>query len=176
MAACKEFGAECVMTSADHQSGTDRIAEAVAAVRCRILWSMCRAMSRRSTRQISINLPSLLVDNPKCQMATLVAGFESKEQIGDPNIVKVVVDKDGYAIYFSRSVIPYDRTAGGHGRYKKLSAASGNLCVSKRVFEYNHQTAADDRLKKSKNLNSYGRLKTAIRILDGKGRTYLRRH
>ena len=72
----------------------------------------------------------LLLDNPKCQMATLAADFETKEQIADPNIVKVIVCRAGFtppipvktdcgrAIYFSRSVIPYDRENGGIGPVK----------------------------------------------------------
>jgi 3-deoxy-manno-octulosonate cytidylyltransferase (CMP-KDO synthetase) len=51
-------------------------------------------------------------------MATLAADFETTEQVSDPNIVKVVLDKDSHAIYFSRSVIPYDRMVGGIGAVK----------------------------------------------------------
>jgi 3-deoxy-manno-octulosonate cytidylyltransferase (CMP-KDO synthetase) len=117
LSVCKEFGGECVMTSPDHQSGTDRIAEAVAAIDGDIVVNVQGDEPEIDPANID-KLAKLLVDNPKCQMATLVAGFESKEQIGDANIVKVVVDKNGYAIYFSRSVIPYDRMAGGAGDIK----------------------------------------------------------
>jgi 3-deoxy-manno-octulosonate cytidylyltransferase (CMP-KDO synthetase) len=117
LAACKEFGGECVMTSADHQSGTDRIAEAVAAYDVDIVVNVQGDEPEIDPANID-KLAKLLVDNPKCQMATLVAAFENREQVGDANIVKVVVDKDGYAIYFSRSVTPYDRTAGGVGDIK----------------------------------------------------------
>lgn len=175
LAACKEFGGECVMTSPDHQSGTDRIAEAVAAYDVKLAteatentevnkgtnsntikanmateplaslgvpsghatqpstFGGCHPSQATTGYDIVVNvqgdepeidpanidkLAKLLVDNPKCQMATLVAAFESKEQVSDANIVKVIVDKNGYAIYFSRSVIPYDRTAGGAGDIK----------------------------------------------------------
>ena len=117
LAACKEFGGECVMTARDHQSGTDRIAEAVAAYDVDIVVNVQGDEPEIDPANID-TLAQLLIDNPQCQMATLVAGFESKEQIGDANIVKVIVDKNGYAIYFSRSVIPYDRTAGGVGEVK----------------------------------------------------------
>jgi 3-deoxy-manno-octulosonate cytidylyltransferase (CMP-KDO synthetase) len=114
MAACKEFGAECVMTSAEHQTGTDRIAEAVAAIDVDIVVNIQADEPEIDPSSID-KLAKLLVDNPKCPMATLTADFENEEQISDANIVKVVVDKDNYAIYFSRSVIPYDRSAQGIG-------------------------------------------------------------
>jgi 3-deoxy-manno-octulosonate cytidylyltransferase (CMP-KDO synthetase) len=133
--AAKSFGAECVMTSPDCPSGTDRIAQAIqklSAIRYPL-----------SANDIVVNLQAdepeidpanidavakLLVDNPKCQMATLAADFETQSQIADPNIVKVVVAETSNqqpatsnlqrAIYFSRSVIPYDREGGGIGPVK----------------------------------------------------------
>ena len=63
----------------------------------------------------------MLIDNPDCPMATLATGFAGAEQIADPNVVKVIVSSlDGpvKAIYFSRSVIPYDRDSGGIGDIK----------------------------------------------------------
>ncbi|NQV34431.1 MAG: hypothetical protein HQ515_17180, partial [Phycisphaeraceae bacterium] len=50
-----------------------------------------------------------------CPMATLAAPLTAREQIENPNIVKVITDQSGRAIYFSRSVIPYDRDAAGMG-------------------------------------------------------------
>ena len=137
--AAKSFGAECIMTNPDCPSGTDRIAEAIQEL------SACPERSRRAERcplnadDIVVNLQAdepeidpanidavakLLLDNPDYPMATLVAEFENTEQIADPNIVKVIVTQyarrnthDGplRAIYFSRSVIPYDRQQGGIG-------------------------------------------------------------
>jgi 3-deoxy-manno-octulosonate cytidylyltransferase (CMP-KDO synthetase) len=128
--AAKSFSAECIMTSPDCLSGTDRIAEAIqklSAERCPL-----------NAEDIVVNLQAdepeidpanidtvakLLVDNPSSQMATLAADFETKEQIADPNIVKVVTSHESRAtrdapvraIYFSRSVIPYDREHAGIG-------------------------------------------------------------
>ena len=129
-AAAKSFGAECILTSPEHKSGTDRIAEAVK--------KLADSGQRTADRQGELNairytlnandivvnvqadepeidpenidfLARLLMENPDCSMATLAAKFENIEQIADPNIVKVVVDGSDYAIYFSRAVIPYDR-------------------------------------------------------------------
>ena len=112
--ACKRFGAPCVLTSAEHQSGTDRIAEAVAGIDVDVIVNVQGDEPEIEPQNIDL-LAKLLLDNPQAQMATLVADFENKQQIADPNIVKAIVDKDGYAIYFSRSVIPFSRTDGGTG-------------------------------------------------------------
>lgn len=114
MRACGEFGADCVMTSVDHQSGTDRIAEAVADIEADVILNLQADEPEIDPGDIDY-LAGLLLNNPDADMATLVAGFGDASQVSDPNIVKAIVDKDGRAIYFSRSVIPYDRDAGGVG-------------------------------------------------------------
>ena len=112
--ACKSFCAACVMTSSDHQSGTDRIAEAVNHIEADIIINIQADEPEIDPANIDL-IAKLLIDNPKVNMATLIAKFDSKEQIVNPNIIKVVIDENGFARYFSRSVIPYDRNAGGAG-------------------------------------------------------------
>ncbi len=114
-AAAKSFGAECILTSPEHKSGTDRIAEAVADIDVDIVVNLQADEPEIDPENIDY-LAKLLLDNHQCRMATLVAEFENAEQLKDPNIVKVVVDKDNYAIYFSRSVIPYNREKSGIGK------------------------------------------------------------
>jgi 3-deoxy-manno-octulosonate cytidylyltransferase (CMP-KDO synthetase) len=115
--AAKSFGAECIMTNPDCPSGTDRIAEAVGGLDFDIVVNLQGDEPEIDPANID-TVAKLLVDNPKSSMATLVAEFETKEQIADPNIVKAVVSSVGKAIYFSRSVIPYDREQGGIGEIK----------------------------------------------------------
>jgi 3-deoxy-manno-octulosonate cytidylyltransferase (CMP-KDO synthetase) len=114
VAAAAEFGAECVLTSPDHQSGTDRIAEAVEKIadsvqRIADSDDMEKLNAIRYTlnaNDIVINLQGdepeidpanidylaqMMVDNPDCPMATLSADFQSSQQVADPNIVKVIV-------------------------------------------------------------------------------------
>jgi len=114
MAACSEFGGACVMTSIEHQSGTDRIAEAVAALDVDIIVNLQADEPEIDPSYID-RVAGLLIDNPDAGMATLLAPFESADDVANPNIVKCITEKDGKAIYFSRSVIPYDRQAGGVG-------------------------------------------------------------
>jgi 3-deoxy-manno-octulosonate cytidylyltransferase (CMP-KDO synthetase) len=122
--AAKSFGAECIMTNPDCPSGTDRIAEAVGGMDFDIVVNLQGDEPEIDPANID-TVAKLLADNPKSQMATLVTDFETKEQIADPNLVKVVVSSIEHrassidkAIYFSRSVIPYDRQQGGIGEIK----------------------------------------------------------
>lgn len=144
--AARTFGAECVLTSTKHNSGTDRIAEAVGRTDAEIIINVQGDEPQIDPDHIDY-LARLLLDSPDAPMATLAAGFASREQIADPNVVKVVVaiadcgpgsksgvttlriadsgagqatanrlpDHGAKAIYFSRSVIPYDRERAGVG-------------------------------------------------------------
>jgi 3-deoxy-manno-octulosonate cytidylyltransferase (CMP-KDO synthetase) len=114
-AAAESFGAECVLTSPEHKSGTDRIAEAVADLDVDIVVNLQADEPEIDPENIDY-LAKLLLDNPDCQMATLAADFQNVEQVSNPNIVKVTVNSNNYALYFSRSVIPYDRQGEGVGR------------------------------------------------------------
>ncbi len=120
--AAKSFGAECVMTNPDCASGTDRIAEAAGGLDFDIVVNLQGDEPEIDPANIDA-VAKLLLDNPDYPMATLAAEFENESQITNPNIVKVVTaysgqrsaDSKKVAIYFSRSVIPYDRGQGGIG-------------------------------------------------------------
>lgn len=112
--AARSFGADVVMTSREHQSGTDRIAEAVGDIDVEIVVNLQGDEPEIDPNNIDL-VAELLLNNPDYPMATLVARFQRPEQILDPNIVKAVLDQNGAAIYFSRSVIPYDREKAGVG-------------------------------------------------------------
>ena len=112
--ACAEFRGDCVMTSVAHQSGTDRIAEAVADIDGDIIVNLQADEPEIDPSYID-RVAGLLVDNSDASMATLLAPFETADDVSNPNIVKCITDLTGRAIYFSRSAIPYDRNAGGVG-------------------------------------------------------------
>lgn len=121
MQACWEFGAPCVMTRSDHPSGTDRIAEAVGGLDCEIVVNL-QADEPEINPEYLNRAAELLKEHPEADMATLLAPFETVHEVSDPNIVKCVTDARGRAVYFSRSVIPYDRSHGGVGvvqQYKR---------------------------------------------------------
>ncbi len=112
--AAESFGAPCVLTRADHRSGTDRIAEAVADLDADIVVNVQGDEPEIDPDHIDL-LARLLVENPDVPMATLASPLRQAEQVADPNVVKAIVDTRGRAIYFSRSAIPYDRDKGGIG-------------------------------------------------------------
>ena len=146
--AAKSFGAECIMTNPDCPSGTDRIAEAVGGLDFDIVVNLQGDEPEIDPANID-TVAKLLVDNPKSSMATLVAEFETKGQIADPNIVKVVVTSIKYrassiAQYTSQdSVIPYDREQGGIGSVKELFASYRHICLSQRFSAEDYKIAAD---------------------------------
>ena len=118
VAAAKSFGAECVLTSPDHQSGTDRIAEAVADMDVEIVVNLQADEPEIDPANIDY-LAKMLVEHPDYPMATLAAAFQTAEQVADPNIVKVITNRKGGAIYFSRLPIPYDREEAGVGNVRQ---------------------------------------------------------
>lgn len=133
--ACNTFGADCIMTSASHQSGTDRIAEAVAKIDTNIVINVQGDEPEIEPANIEL-LAGLMIDNPKAKMATLIAKFETKEQIENPNIVKVIIDKDRNAKYFSRSVIPCCRKNGPIGDIKDYYRHLGIYAYTKDFLLY----------------------------------------
>jgi len=112
--AAKTFGAQCVLTSPEHKSGTDRIAEAVADMDVDIVVNLQADEPEIDPGNIDY-LAELLIKNPDYPIATLAANFQSRGQISDPNIVKVIMDCSNRAIYFSRAPIPYNREKSGVG-------------------------------------------------------------
>lgn len=103
------FGGKAIMTRPDHQSGTDRICEALDKI--------------GGDYDVVINIqgdepfiqPSQICtvmecfDNPQTQIATLGKPFENLESVKNPNSPKIILDNNGFAMYFSRSVIPFIR-------------------------------------------------------------------
>jgi 3-deoxy-manno-octulosonate cytidylyltransferase (CMP-KDO synthetase) len=113
-AVCRGFGARVELTSTEHASGTDRIAE----LAHRFEWD---------EQQIVVNVQGdeplisplciaqtarLLGWHPQASIATLMTPLESEAEFRDPNFAKVVTDKEGWALYFSRAPIPWPRDGG----------------------------------------------------------------
>lgn len=109
----RRFGGKVVMTSAAHRSGTDRIAEAVsglAAADGDIVVNIQGDQPLFEPSQID-EVVKPLMDEPSVQFATLIYRIRRTEEINDPNAVKVVFDRNHFALYFSRSPIPCYRDA-----------------------------------------------------------------
>ncbi len=107
----RAFGAPVRMTRAGHASGTDRVAEAASADNADLVVNIQGDEPLIDPAAIDAAvLP--LADDPSIPMGTLKKRIEDPSQISNPNVVKVVTDRGGNAIYFSRSPIPYHRHGG----------------------------------------------------------------
>jgi 3-deoxy-manno-octulosonate cytidylyltransferase (CMP-KDO synthetase) len=106
-AACRDFGAEVALTRADHASGTDRIAEVAAGLDCDVVVNVQGDEPLIEGFAIDAVVEALAGD-PDVPIATLVHAADADAQ-NDPNRVKVVLDRRGRALYFSRSAIPFVR-------------------------------------------------------------------
>jgi 3-deoxy-manno-octulosonate cytidylyltransferase (CMP-KDO synthetase) len=105
--ALRPFETRCVMTSPAHQSGTDRIAEVVATLSDEIVVNV-----QGDEPEIDPSIVDSLIarlESSKDDMATAATPFPTGADPNDPNLVKVVLSRAGGAIYFSRSVIPFNR-------------------------------------------------------------------
>jgi 3-deoxy-manno-octulosonate cytidylyltransferase (CMP-KDO synthetase) len=107
-----EAGGEVLMTSPDHQSGTDRIAEVAARVRADIYLNVQGDQPFIAPEDLEALAAPMLADTGLA-MATLATPITSAEEWANPNKVKVVCDARGDALYFSRSPIPFARDRGG---------------------------------------------------------------
>jgi len=106
--AARGFGAPVRMTRSDHLSGTDRVAEAASADTAELVVNIQGDEPLIDPTAIDAAILPLLHD-PSIEMGTLKKRIEDAREIGDPNVVKVVTDRFGNAIYFSRSTIPFVR-------------------------------------------------------------------
>lgn len=100
------FGAKVVMTSKSHVCGTDRIAEVINPLDVKIVVNIQADEPLIHPTMIDSLARALLEDN-SVSMATIMKRIDDPALINDSNVVKVVTDKNNFALYFSRSVIPY---------------------------------------------------------------------
>ncbi len=126
--AVRGFGGEAVMTSPHHQTGSDRLAEAVRATDAEIVVNVQGDEPMLDPRAIEAALLPLLRD-PQLQMSTLSLPLTSAEEMLSPSVVKVVADARGDALYFSRSPIPFVRLSGSTDpRAAAEQAVARGLC------------------------------------------------
>lgn len=117
LAACRSFGAEGVMTSADHVSGTDRLEEVARTLGFSADHRVINVQGDEPLippaliNQVAANLAS----NPEASISTLCEEIRDAEAVFNPNVVKVVFDHRGMAHYFSRAPIPWARDAWAGG-------------------------------------------------------------
>lgn len=117
---CKNFGAEVEMTSTNHKSGSDRIAE-VASRHPEIGYIINLQGDEPLIEQANIELVIKgVLEDEKADISTLLREIKDEEEAQNPNLVKCVFDVNNYAMYFSRSKIPYERNSGKSRIYGHL--------------------------------------------------------
>lgn len=104
---CRSFGMNVMMTSAAHRTGADRVAEAARRTDGDIYLNIQGDEPLIDPHAISQIIDAMLSD-PSCYYVGLRSRLEGKDELNNPNVVKTVTDRDGYAIYFSRAPIPYN--------------------------------------------------------------------
>ena len=104
----RAFGGVACLTSPDHPSGTDRLAEVAAALASEIVVNVQGDEPLIEPSMIDEAVEPLLAD-PMVVMSTLRKRIDDESELRNPNVTKVVVDREGYALYFSRAPIPFAR-------------------------------------------------------------------
>ncbi|MCG0017632.1 3-deoxy-manno-octulosonate cytidylyltransferase [Winogradskyella immobilis] len=113
-------GGKAIMSIAEHESGSDRIAEAVANIDCDIVVNVQGDEPFTERKSLEKVLEVFKDDNQKTiDLASLMVEIRDWDEISNPNTVKVIVDQNRFALYFSRSPIPYPRDKNVDTRYFK---------------------------------------------------------
>ncbi len=107
--AVRAFGGDVRMTSASHQSGTDRIAEVARAIECDLIVNVQGDEPLLQPAMID-EAVSAFDGDPSLAMSTLRRRIDDPAELLNPNVTKVVVDRHDYALYFSRAPIPHVRS------------------------------------------------------------------
>ncbi|MBI4903741.1 MAG: 3-deoxy-manno-octulosonate cytidylyltransferase [Acidobacteria bacterium] len=153
----RQFRATVRMTRADHLSGTDRVAEVASADTASIIVNIQGDEPLIDPAAIDAATLALL-DDFDAPMATLRKKIEDRSEINNPNVVKVVTDRSGNAIYFSRSPIPYDRGQNA-GYYKHIG-----LYVYRRDFLLSYSQLPVGPLEDAERLEQLRALENGYRI------------
>jgi 3-deoxy-manno-octulosonate cytidylyltransferase (CMP-KDO synthetase) len=110
-AACDEHRIECLLTSPDHPTGTDRLAEVAQLLK---LPSSALVVNVQGDEplippELINQVAQTLADHMECAISTVAVPIHDAAEIQNPNVVKVVLNRDGEALYFSRAPIPFVR-------------------------------------------------------------------
>ena len=174
------FGGKAVMTSSAHQSGTDRCAEAAEKIAAIEGFSPDAVINIQGDepfiRPEQINLLASCFDDPSVEIATLVRKVEAGEDLANPNQPKEVIDLSGYAIYFSRSVIPYLRDVPAaewitrHTYYKHIGLYGYRTDILKRLTSLPRSPLEKaESLEQNRWLENGFRIKTALTLWENIG-------
>ncbi|MGW8311636.1 MAG: 3-deoxy-manno-octulosonate cytidylyltransferase [Desulfuromonadales bacterium] len=164
--AVESFGGKAVLTRADHPTGTDRLAEVAAGLDAQLIVNVQGDEPLIEPAMIRAVVSPLLADHT-IPMGTLKTPLTSLSEYHDPNVVKVVTDQQGFALYFSRAPIPYPRdiTNGLDRDWPRLATAKHiGLYVYRRDFLLRYPTLEPTPLEKQECLEQLRALEHGYRI------------
>lgn len=148
---CEHFTSNIIMTAKEHESGTDRLAEAVESIECDDIINVQGDEPLMDPRLISSLAKSL--ENKDVKIVSAMHKITTTAELKSPNSVKVTIDRYSNALYFSRSIIPHHRD---------------NLDVL-----VNHHTTIPEPLRFYKHIGIYGYTKTFLKMYSQMEQTYL---
>ena len=156
--AMQNCNGKAMMTAADHPTGTDRLAEVAAAYADIDVIINVQGDEPLIDPEVIDNLAAAFDEDKDLQMATVMTKMDEEEK-NNPNNVKVVTDKRGYALYFSRSLVPYPRVATGVATYKHIG-----IYAYKRDFLLNYAKMEPTILEQTESLEQLRVLENGYKI------------
>jgi 3-deoxy-manno-octulosonate cytidylyltransferase (CMP-KDO synthetase) len=130
----QSFGGSARLTASSHRSGTDRVAEVAAQCDAEIIVNVQGDEPLIAPQSLDAVIEPFYSD-PELMISTLSSSGSSPEELQNPNVVKVVVDKDGFALYFSRSPIPSFHSASRLGQVQTFYKHIGLYGYRKKFLE-----------------------------------------
>jgi 3-deoxy-manno-octulosonate cytidylyltransferase (CMP-KDO synthetase) len=160
--AVERFGGVAWMTRADHRSGSDRLAEVAAALSCDLVINIQGDEPLLAPEMIAEAVGPLAADE-SIRMGTLCRRIEDPADLSNPNVVKVVTDREGFALYFSRAPIPFARDAEAGLDHRRAFKHIG-LYVYRRDFLLEFARLEPTRLELAESLEQLRALEHGIRV------------
>ena len=157
-AEARRIGAPVRMTRSDHVSGTDRVAEVASADSADLIVNIQGDEPLIDPAAIDLAVLAL-ADEPDIPMGTLKKVIENPAEVTNPNVVKVVTDLAGNAVYFSRSPIPYSREGEAAAHYKHIG-----LYVYQREFLLSYSRLKTGPLEQAERLEQLRAVENGYRI------------
>lgn len=158
----QSFGGCAVMTRKNHPSGTDRVAEVAKKFKSKVIINV-QGDEPLLDPQVVQKLVKTMVQNSAIQMATLAHPMDSIPDWRDPNVVKVIIDKQGDAIHFSRATLPHPRD-GNAKAAMKLALRHVGIYAFRREFLMQYVRWPQSSLEKIEKLEQLRALEHGIKI------------
>lgn len=160
-AAVESHGGKALMTRADHATGTDRLTEVVTAAPYEVYDLIINVQGDEPLIEPELidSLAREFEKDEELMMATVKTAITDEDEQKNPNNVKVVTDKNGYALYFSRSLLPYPRYRKGVPVYKHIG-----IYAYRRDFLLKYAAMAPTALEETEALEQLRALENGCRI------------